>query len=225
MNYCRLCKIPGKLGETTCAKCGGPLASFGGAAAGAKTAPRAAASPALPAGSSRPAGAPTTAARPAGATFQDGRAASADFLSLGGQIEEAERIVRTNVARGRVFSLLSLAALLAILFVLYQVYSYTVGDYARLSDVVIQQDAMNQHTLRISYNADSTGKVSFFRDSGPYRTEVIKIIKKPGRDGETWTWPADPQAGIDCCVRYRSLLLPAWTTNHFEVEPRADVIR
>jgi len=148
-------------------------------------------------------------------------ATGASFLTLGGQIEEAERVIKKNQTRGLALGLLSLAAVAAIFLVIYQVYARTVLDYAVLRNVVVRADTENDRKLLISYDAETTGKVTFFRSSGPHLAELVILIHKPGHSSQQWTWAADARSGIDFQVRYRNWLLPAYTINHFDVSRSA----
>jgi hypothetical protein len=146
-------------------------------------------------------GAPTTPAGPA--------------LTLQGQIQELQTVRQQTLRRTRGLALLCGLVLLLLAVTVYLIYDAAVLSYAVLGDVKAEQDPVFESQVHISFNVVKPGKVVFDRRSGKNRTEKLDVLSGPGPYQLDWSWPSDPQTGIDFNVVYRTGWTRSTVSRHF----------
>lgn len=116
------------------------------------------------------------------------------------------------------------AGVLLLLTVLWIVYRATVGAYAEIDGIRIEQHPINEGRLQITFRALSPGKVYCRRTSGNVETDVIDYFYAPAEVDRPWSWAYRPGASIDVTLWHRRGLFRRTFTQSFATAGRADVV-
>jgi hypothetical protein len=147
--------------------------------------------------------------------------ASAEMQAWLRRLQAEERKLGT---RNKYLTVTLAAGVVLLLVVLGGVHRATIGTYAVLDDVRIEQHPVDQGRVEISFRVVSPGKVYCRRISGGNATDVIDYFAAPAEVTRPWSWAYQPGENIEVALWYRSGLLPRKSVQSFPTLGRADVV-
>lgn len=107
------------------------------------------------------------------------------------------------------FMLIAVVAVVALLLVLAVIYKTTVLDYARITNVVIEQVG-NTAQVKFQFDVRKSGKIEY-----RYGRAVLTDRVKSG-DQEEFSWAWGEGGKVKVGIRSRGALLPKWHTEVIE---------
>jgi len=131
---------------------------------------------------------------------------------------------RTVGRRNRWLAVLLAGGILGLLGVLWGVYRATVGAYAVLEDVRIEQHPASQGRAEISFRVAKPGKVHYRRTSGNIETNLIDYFYRAGQVRRSWAWSYRPGENIEVTLWYRRGPLRRAERARFATAGRADIV-
>lgn len=152
---------------------------------------------------------------------------SAELLS-GGEMQaylarlesERARIGRRN----RYLAATLAAAVAAVAVAIWAVYRATLGAYAVLDEVRVEQHPIHQGRLDIAFRVVSPGKVHCRRASGAVETDLVDFFPAPTEVERPWSWVYEPGKDLRVTLRYRSGLWRRTFERDFPTSDRADIV-
>ncbi len=128
--------------------------------------------------------------------------------------------------RNRVLAVALAAGMLLFAGVLWWVYDSTVGAYAVIDNVEIQQHPIDQGRLEIKFDVVSPGEVYCRRKSGQIETDLINHFSEPFSADRPWSWSWAYQPGeeIEVTLECRSGWFPKSYVARCPTADRADIV-
>lgn len=133
---------------------------------------------------------------------------------------ERKRIGRRN----RYLAAVLCGAVAVVAVVLWAVYRATLGAYAVLEEVRVEQHPIHQGRLDIAFRVASPGKVHCRRVSGEIETDLVDYFPAPTEIERPWSWVYEPGEDIRLTLRYRSGLWRRTFERTFPTSRRADIV-
>lgn len=131
---------------------------------------------------------------------------------------------RTIGKRNKYLAVTLAAGVVLLLIVLWGVHRATIGTYAAIDDIRIEQHPVDQGRVEIHFRVLSPGKVYCRRTSGGNSTDVIDHFAAPAEVTRPWSWAYQPGENIEVALWYRSGPLPRKYVQSFPTLGRADVV-
>jgi len=100
-------------------------------------------------------------------------------------------------------------AAIILIFALQKIFWFSVGRFAVIKDVQIEQNQVNQGQVEISYEVLTPGRVSLRRTSEGIASDLIFDYKKPCKETQHWNWNYTPGSPI---------LVQVWSRKGMKVE-------
>jgi len=147
--------------------------------------------------------------------------ASAEMQAWLRRLQAEDRTIST---RNKYLAAALAAGLVLLVVVLWGVYSATIGTYAVIDDIQIEQHPADQGRLLIGFRVLSPGKVYCRRTSGHTATDLIDCFRAPCDVDRPWSWGYQPGEPIALTLWYRQGLLLRSQRLSFPTFSRADVV-
>ena len=147
--------------------------------------------------------------------------ASAEMQAYLDRLQAEDRKIGT---RNKYLTVALAAGVLLLLLAVWGVYRATIGTYAVIEDVQIQQHPIDQGRLRIKFRVVSAGRVFCRRTSGPFKAELIDYFDQPCEVDRAWPWVYQPGKDIDVTLWYRGGLSRQTHQQSFSTLGRADIV-
>ena len=148
-------------------------------------------------------------------------AASAELQAWLARLEIENRKVGK---RNLYLALVLVAAVGLLLVVLRGVYQSTIGAYAQIADVRVEQHPVDQGRLQIRFDVFSPGKVYCRRTSGGVTTDLIDHFSRPCKVDRPWSWGYRPGDDIELTLWYRRGWWPVAHRQRIGTQGRADIV-
>jgi hypothetical protein len=108
--------------------------------------------------------------------------------------------------------------------ILWQVHAATIGAYAVIDNVTVEQNPANQGQLQIRFRVVSPGKVYCRRTSGRVQTDLVDHFRAACEVTRPWSWIYQPGSDIDVSLWYRRGPFPCSEQASFATAGRADIV-
>jgi hypothetical protein len=135
------------------------------------------------------------------------------------QVEE-----RTVGQRNRYLAWALGGAVALLLVAVFFVYRATIGDYAVIGDIQIEQNPAQPGRLQLKYRVLSPGRVACRRESADMQTDVVDRFFRECDVDRPWAWDFRPGADIRLTLWYRSGLLRRSSVQTFSTPEQADIV-
>ena len=145
-------------------------------------------------------------------------------LEVQAWIASLEQEDRSLGRRNRFLSVVFLLGLALALVAAGLVYRWTVGSYASLDHVRIEQHPASQGRIEISFDVLAPGRVRYVRTSGAHRTELVDYFTRPGPVKRSWSWSYEPGQDIVVALPHRRGLWRSTTRTRFSTSKSADIV-
>jgi hypothetical protein len=116
------------------------------------------------------------------------------------------------------------AAVVLLAAALWGVYRATIGAYAVLDDLRVEQHPINPGRIEIAFRVVSPGKVHCRRASGAMETDLIDYFHAPCEVERPWSWAYEPGKDVRVSLWYRRGLWRRELSRSFPTPTRADIV-
>lgn len=123
----------------------------------------------------------------------------------------------------RLFIFLTIG-LLAFCLVIYTIHKNTIGQYAVLDNIRIEQHSASQGRISFTFDVKQPGKVYFQRESGPVEASRQDDFFNAQHVDRSWSWNYTPGKPIYVQVLSRRGLLPRFTKAKFPTSQIVDIV-
>ncbi len=135
------------------------------------------------------------------------------------QSEERKLAKRNKYLIGAV-----VGAVLLLLLTIWGTRRASVGPYAVLENIEIEQNPIDRGRLEVKFEVVKPGKVLFRRISGGIETELVDTYASAGKVERPWSWSYQPGKDIRITIKYRQWLFWKEFTRTFPTTNRVDVV-
>ena len=113
---------------------------------------------------------------------------------------------------------------IVLIFAAEKIFWFSVGRYAIVKDVRIEQNQENQGQVEISYEVLTPGRVYLRRTSDGVDSDLIFDYKKPCKETQHWNWNYKPGSPISVQVMSRSGMKVVTQTAEFQTAAAVDIV-